>query len=133
MKNEKCETTMDKFMELDKNERIPLSVTLHLLCCKKCRNQVHYLTLAEKYATQPTERSFSEIFDDMEFKPVSMKKWIVWGIIMIVLMASFAIILTGKGEKNLAIIVNVIFGVLLTAYCALFVGSNLDFFIKKCK
>ena len=44
---------MEEFLKLDKNERIPLSLTLKLLCCKKCRNEVRLLTKAEKLASKP--------------------------------------------------------------------------------
>ena len=40
MKNEKCEKIMDTFLALDKDERLPLSVSLHLLACPHCRSQV---------------------------------------------------------------------------------------------
>ena len=44
---------MDRFLELDKNERLPLGVTIHLLYCKKCRTEVRLFTMAEKVCAQP--------------------------------------------------------------------------------
>lgn len=132
MKNEKCEKTMDAFLALDKYERIPLSVTLHLLTCKECRNQVHYLTLAEKYASSPVRpHQLKDMLEKIEAKPVSMTKWIVSGILMIVLMVIFGIFLNKIDRTSFAIIFNVMFGVLVTVYCALFVGMNIEYFVKK--
>ena len=112
MNNEICEKNMDAFLSLDKYERIPLGVTLHLLTCKKCRTQVRYLTLAEKYASEPIRATpIRDALENIPVKPVSMAKWVISGFLMIFLM--------------------VIFGVLVTVYCALFVGTNMDFFIKK--
>ena len=43
-----CEKVMNNFLELDKNQKIPLHITAHLLFCKECRSKVRVLTLAEK-------------------------------------------------------------------------------------
>lgn len=131
MNKEICEKNMDRFMLLDKYERIPASVTLHLLTCKKCRTQVHYLSLAEKYAAEA--RKPTPLKDAIEnlAHPVSMTKWIVWGIVMILLMVTFGLILNRMDRTSLSIFFNIFFGTLVTVYCALFVGTNIDFFIKK--
>lgn len=132
MKNEICEKTMDDFLALDKYEHIPLKVTLHLLTCKKCRSQVHYLTLAERYASEPIRTvPLKEALENMQVRPVSMTKWIIWGIVMILLMVTFGLFLNRFDKASFAIIFNVIFGILITVYCATFVGTNMDFFIKK--
>lgn len=132
MKNEICEKNMDVFLSLDKNERIPLGVTLHLLKCKKCRSQVHYLTLAERYASEPIRTNgIKEMLENLPVKPVSMTKWIFWGVVMILLMVNFVLFLNKIDQKTFAIIFNIIFGILVTAYCTLFVGTNIDFFVKK--
>ena len=39
-KIEECNRVMDIYLGLDKGERVPLNVTLHLLTCAKCRKQV---------------------------------------------------------------------------------------------
>lgn len=132
MKTETCEKYMDDFLALDKYEHIPLKLTLHFLTCKECRTQVHYLTLAEKYASEPLRYSpLKAKLESMEIKPVSMAKWIVWGIVMILLMVTFGLFLNKTDSTTFAIIFNVIFGILITAYCAIFVSTNMDFFIKK--
>lgn len=123
---------MDEFLMLDKNERIPLSVTLHLFRCKKCRTQVRCLLLAEKCAGKPLEQKLiKEQLENMEVKPVSMKKWIIWGIVMLVMMVTFGLFLNKIDRTGFSIIFNVIFGVLVTVYCATFIGTNIDFFVKK--
>ena len=132
MKNEICEKMMDEYLMLDKNERIPLRVTLHLLKCKKCRTQVHYLSLAEKYAGEPLRaEKLVDKLENMEVKPVSMTKWIISGILMIFMMVSFVLFLNKIDRASFSIIFNVIFGILVTVYCTLFVGTNVDFFVKK--
>ncbi len=126
MKTEKCEKTMDDFMMLDKNERLPIAITLHLLSCKKCRTQVRYLTLAEKYTGEylrPTA--------ELQIKPVSMAKWIVCGIVMIVFMLMFGAFSSKINNQNLITAFYLVFGLIVTAYCAVFMGQNLDFFVKK--
>ena len=132
MKNEICEKHMDIFLALDKNERIPFGTTLHLLKCKKCRTSVHYLTLAEKYAAEPLKsEKILQRLSNKEVKPVSMTKWIVSGILMLLFMVIFVLFLNKLNKTGFAIILNTIFGLILTVYCVLFVGTNIDFFIKK--
>ncbi len=132
MKNEACEKNMDKFLARDKYERIPLGVTLHFLACKKCRSQARYLTLAERYASDPIRsRPIKDIIESIPIKPVSMAKWIVSGILMI-LMIVFTGIFLNKSESSIfAIIMNINFGLIITAYCTIFVATNMDFFMKK--
>ena len=123
---------MDDFLMLDKNERIPIKITLHLLKCKKCRSQVHYLTLSEKYAAEKLQyRPLTQMLENIPIKPVSMAKWIVSGILMIIMMVIFGLFLNRIDRAGFSIIFNLIFGLLVTAYCAIFVGTNIDFFIKK--
>ena len=132
MNNETCEKNMDTFLSLDKYERIPLKLTLHLLSCKKCRTQVHYLSLAEIYASEPIKQTpIKDALENMPVRPVTMTKWIIWGIIMILLLVVFCLILNRIDRTSFAIFFNIIFGTLVTAYCVLFVGTNMDFFIKK--
>lgn len=132
MKDNICEKNMDAFLELDKYEHIPLRITMHLLRCKKCRTQVHYLTLAERYACTPIKsRSLRDALENMQVKPVSMAKWIVSGIVMIFMFIIFELFLNDIDRTSFSIIFNVIFGLLVTAYCSLFIGANIDFFIKK--
>ena len=43
-----CENFMEKFLLLDKNEILPLSMTFHLLFCEECRTIVRSFSKAEK-------------------------------------------------------------------------------------
>ncbi|MCR4822163.1 MAG: hypothetical protein K5873_04745 [Treponema sp.] len=132
-KNEEiCEKNMEIYMSLDKYQLIPLGVTLHLLNCKKCRSQVHYLSLAEKYASESIKNTpIKDFLENIPVKPVSMTKWIIWGIIMVLLLVTFGLFSNRMDKESIAITFNVIFGILITVYCAAFVGSNMDYFIKK--
>ena len=143
----KCDKMMDKFLMLDKQERIPLDVTFHLLKCKKCRTQVRYLSKAEKYASEPlkvsvpiTDSKISAILkaanprwstENFKIKPVSMAKWIVCGILMLLFMTTYTFTAAKLGNEEANTFFYITFGIVITAYCAIFIASNLDFFIKK--
>ncbi|MBP3772198.1 MAG: hypothetical protein J6I53_05840 [Treponema sp.] len=132
MKNELCEKNMDIFLALDKYERIPLPVSIHFLTCKKCRSQARYLTLAERYASEPLRLTpLKDVLEMIPVKPVSIAKWVIWGIVMIFMMVIFGIFLNHLDRAGFAIIFNVLFGILITVYCAVFIATNMDFFIKK--
>lgn len=142
-----CDLMMDRFLMLDKHERIPLRVTLHLLGCKKCRSQVRYLAKAEKIAAEPlkisvplTNSKIDAILKEanpawpaknLKIKPVSMKKWIFYGILMILLMTTYQLSAAKLGSETVNTFFYIIFGIVVTAYCAIFIAVNLDFFVKK--
>ena len=48
-----CEEFMNRYLELDKNERIPFRLSMHLFFCRKCHRQIKMLAAAEKAAASP--------------------------------------------------------------------------------
>jgi len=141
---EKCSIVMDKFLELDKNDKIPLNLTLHFLVCKKCRTQVRLMTVANKVCTEPLKMPLSDNdraiellmkkidseYDSQTYH-ISMRRWIVSGIIMILAMLVFLFSRSFLSSEALDFAFFFIFSSVISAYCAIFVGSNMDFFIKK--
>lgn len=144
--SENCNATMSRFLELDKNQSLPLKVTLHLLVCRKCRTTVRLMTMAEKTCKDPlvlpADDSIQAITMLMQkidpdyqpetpVAPISMRRWIVCGIAMIFGMLFF--VLSSKSIDNMALNVTFycFFACAICAYCAIFVGSNMDFFVKK--
>lgn len=141
-----CNEIMNHFLELDKNQILPLRITFHLLTCKKCRSQVRFMTMAEKHCKEPlsvpAEESSQAIISLMQkidpeylaktsVAPISMRRWIVCGVAMILGMLFF--MFHSKHVDSIALNVTFycFFACAISAYCAIFVGSNLDFFVKK--
>ncbi len=145
MKTKNCEEVMDTYLALDKNERIPLAVTLHLLTCKTCRTQVRLLTRAEGIAARPlavatplTDSSITDLMQKIipswsaeKAKPVSMHGWIFGGILMVLFMLAFGFFHGAIHSETLLLSFYLVFALAVTAYCAIFVAANLDFFVKK--
>lgn len=155
-----CESAFDRYLELDKNERVPLSVTAHLFFCPECRTAVRNLTRAERLLAGPlavrpaagslpaadpvvaaalariSASGISYVPESDQERHVSMNRWLVTGIAMI---ACFAVIpFTMIGEWSGTTFGNsflvpffIMCGVAVTVYCGLFIGSNIDFFVKK--
>lgn len=141
--SDECSKIMDTYLELDKGERIPWKVTLHLLTCSKCRKQVKMLKAAEKIARSPIEipvpiddssilAVMSKINPDYQnYKnPISIAKWIIAGVIMILFMLTFGLSSYQKADKAIMISFYILFACVVTAYCAMFVGTNMDYFVK---
>jgi hypothetical protein len=139
-----CDEMMDKFFSLDKNERYPLKLTLHLLTCETCRTQVRLCTLAEKVSAAPLARPADEDAigaliqkikaaspDHSDVSPISLRRWIVSGIVMIFMMMFFVVASPQTSGNYLQLAFYLVFAGAVTAYCALFIASNMDFFIKK--
>ncbi|MCR5724836.1 MAG: hypothetical protein K6G80_07120 [Treponema sp.] len=120
-----CERTMNRFLELDKGERLPLAVTLHLLWCRDCRTQVRLMTMAERVVSGRSVHKMSLQ------KPVSLKKWIFGGVCMILFMLVFGRAADYFASEALWTAFALVFAAAVTAYCAIFVGCNMDFFVKK--
>ncbi|QTQ12324.1 hypothetical protein HRI96_09015 [Treponema parvum] len=138
---------MDDFLLLDKNERIPLHLTLRLLFCKKCRTEIRLMTMAEKLMQGPvkiqvpvTDESIEKVLkqidpvfsaENIEKSPISLSRWIAAGIVMTLLMICFGIMTRSDSYKMLVLPFYLLFAGMITVYCAFFVGCNMDFFVKK--
>jgi hypothetical protein len=158
-----CENAFTRYLELDKHERVPLSVTIHLFLCPACRTAVRKLTRAESLLARPlavpayqaiapdavavdpvVAAALERIaasglgyvpIDDPE-RHVSMNRWLVSGIAMI---AGFAVIpftMIGSWSgttfgNSFSVPFYILCGVAVTLYCGCFIGSNIDFFVKK--
>lgn len=142
-----CEQTMNDYLALDKNERVPPRITRHLLVCGHCRARVRLLTRAEHTAAHmlaaPVPLSDPAIarimqtvapaWSEEKAQPVSMRGWIFGGILMIVFMLAFRLFRGAADNDTLLLAFYLFFALAVTAYCAIFVGTNLDFFIKKAR
>lgn len=147
MKEINCDSVMNNYLELDRNSHLPINLTLHFLTCKNCRTQVRILTKADKVCkeqvqipvpyTNETLLSIMNKIDPSFVKselnsesPITMKKWIIAGILMIVGMLFFGIS-DYATNLQLSIAFYLVFAGAVTAYCGLFIGCNMDFFVKK--
>ena len=101
MKNKKCNKIIERYLQLDKNQRLPLSITLHILSCKSCKNKIRMMSLAEESIKEPisitvpiTDNSIEQImqkispesYNKITKNPISMTNWIISGIITILLL-----------------------------------------------
>jgi len=135
---------MDRYLELDKGERVPIDVTLHLLFCKKCRRDVSLMSRAEKLLSRPLKipvpltdttienilRTIDPQFSDISLKnPISMRNWIISGVLMILFM--FVFIFSRNISRNLDVAISLVFAGCVITYILTFVFSNIDFFVKK--
>ncbi len=143
--NDKCEDFMNQYLMLDKGERVPLKLSLHLLGCKKCREQIKLLKLAEKEISAPlkietpvTDASIQKIISQLHveqkdrfYKPLPFAGWIIGGLLMIALLFSSLLSMQDIQNRSLSIWYALTIAGCVTAYCAVFVCSHIDLFIKK--
>lgn len=141
---QKCEHYMDEFLMLDKGQKLPFDLTLHILFCSKCRSEIRALSKAEEAAGRPlqipvpvTDDSITLVMRkiDPSYSPrkyqVPLFQWIVAGIIMIIALCSFGFYTSSSSSRALLVAFYLVFAFAVTAYCLVFVGTNLDFFVKK--
>ncbi len=154
-----CDKAFDRYLGLDKFESVPLPVTLHLLACPSCRTAVRRITRAERslaapYAARrvPAEADPDPVVraamarinaaglafpDDLGEKGrVSLFRWLVSGL---ALAAGFAIVpfsdvgAWSRQAFGTGYLVSyfLLCGVAVTVWCGMFVGTNIDLFVKK--
>lgn len=139
-----CNIIMEEYLALDKGERVPLGVTIHLLACKKCRAQVRLLRSAERSSvpdpckqTALDDAAILAVMNKISSKkngeknPISLSKWIVGGVAMVALFITFSVFERPGASRALTVYTYIELAALITAYCALFIRSNMDFFVKK--
>ncbi|MBR1912508.1 MAG: hypothetical protein IJ828_09165 [Treponema sp.] len=138
-----CDFYMDQYLSLDKGERLSASLTLHLLTCPKCRTEVRSLLKAEKLLKKPLDipvpiesdtittvmKEIDPSYNLRECK-VSFMQWIITGIFMILCVIALSIFPIPITEM-VALLSYGMLALMIVGYCIAFIGSNLDFFIKK--
>ena len=146
MENKKCSQMMEKYLELDKNTRLPVSVTTHLLFCKECRSKILLLSKAQKLTSQilkisspVTDQSIINVLEALpedkiqksRKNPINLTLWIIAGILMIALFI-FPVFFTNKfyGE-TFSVSYALMISICVIIYCSTFVCCNMDFFVKK--
>ena len=139
--------TMEEFLKLDKNERIPLSLSIRLLCSRKCRTEVRLLTKAEKLAEKPlylqmpvTDESIAAVLNRINpnlaespkmKNPFPLSRWVISGLLMMFLMVLFGVLTRASSDQLVVVPFYFLFAIVVTTYCSFFVGCNMDFFVKK--
>lgn len=145
MENEKCEQIMNEYLMLDKGERVPFALSLHLLTCRKCRKQIKMLELAEKKIAEPlnivtpvTDESIQKVLEQIKpeersrfVRPLPFASWIIGGVIMIALLFSSMATTPFFHSRTLSLWYALTIAGCVTAYSSVFVFSNIDVFIKK--
>lgn len=139
-----CNEIMEQYLSLDKGERIPLGITLHLLCCKNCRAQARLLRRAERSSvpdpcrqTALNDAAILAVMQKIAAKsgakknPISLSKWIIGGLAMVALFIVYSVFEKPGANHPLTVYTYVELAAVITAYCAFFIRSNMDFFVKK--
>ncbi|MCR5764037.1 MAG: hypothetical protein K6G00_11720 [Treponema sp.] len=138
-----CDYYMDQYLSLDKGERLSVGLTLHLLLCPKCRSEVRALLKAERVLKKPLKipvpiesdsitsvmKALDPSYNPQEHK-VSFRQWIITGLFMILCVIILPILAIPVTEM-IALLTYGMFALMIVVYCIAFIGSNLDFFIKK--
>lgn len=147
IENEKCENNMEQYLSLDKNERVPFKISMHLISCKKCRTQIKMLKTAEKVckhsiiiATPINDSTIENIMQKVSpetYKTLSQKnsslhKWIIGSLIIPVMMFIPAIFTTSAMNIDLlSLFYALLLAIYIASYCCVFALGNVDLFVKK--
>ncbi len=145
MKNEKCEEILNEYLMLDKGERVPFKLSIHLMFCKKCREQIKLLKLAEKKLASPlkitapvTDDSIQKVLlklnieqKDRFYKPFPIAGWIISGLLILALLFTPYLTLNEMKNNYFSLYYAFIIATCVTIYCAAFVWSHMDLFVKK--
>ncbi len=142
-----CENYLEQFYSLDKQERIPLGLSIHLLFCRECRSIVRNLTRTEKIlcekSSQPSPENSQTVSavlkgiktTNLEYhghheEKISLRKWAVSGSILLLCTVLMILLLVIDGEKTVFITGTISLSAIMCIWCGLFVGNNMDYFVK---
>ena len=142
-----CENYLEQFYSLDKQERIPLGLSVHLLFCRECRSIVRNLTKAEKIlgekSTQPSSENSQTIssvlkgikssnldYHGHHEEKISLRKWAVSGSILLLCTVLMILLMVIDGEKTVFVTGTISLSAIMCIWCGLFVGNNMDYFVK---
>ena len=139
-----CESYMDQFLMLERNEKLPFKMSWHFLTCKECRTKIRMLTKADKACrkninkkTSVDDPTIQAIIDrvniehaENKLKPFSFRPWIICGILMLAFLLCFPAANIDASSK-LSLYFYIVFAAFITGYCTAFIAGNIDFFVKK--
>ncbi len=146
MNNKHCETMLDEYLMLDKGQHVPFKLTRHMLTCKECRRKIKMLSYAERCIAKPlsvdspvTDEAIRKAMENIDgslykkasAKPLPLAGWIIGGFIMTALLFVSLVQVPGLANRSLSISYGLLIGGSVTIYCACFVMSNIDVFVKK--
>ena len=159
--NVKCSNAFERYLALDKHERVPFSIMIHLFFCPVCRTAVRQMAAAEVLLSRPfavrshrTEAPVDPVVSaalgkiaaaglaypvrEPVAKRVSLFRWLLVGILLAGGFALFPFTASGvwmqdEFGKALVIPFYILCGCAVTAYGGLFVGTNIDLFVKRFK
>lgn len=142
-----CDRAMDRILSADADGRLPLPVKLHLLFCPRCAAEARRLDVAlalMKTALPPTptdlgERIRAAVAAETQVKireHVSFRNWLSVGATIVAAMvlspfgADFGWVERSFGTGFL-LPLNIVLGLVLALYCALFIGTHLTEFSER--
>ena len=139
-----CEKFTEDFLMMDKGQHFSSGQVIHLMRCRECRTMVRLLSKAEKISSIPlikvekdhiTARNvINHILNSFEsIKPVrvTILPWTILGIIMILSLFVLVPMSAHFSSSFIKGYLSVFIAIVITVYCILFVGFNIDFFVKK--
>lgn len=141
----KCEEMMNEYLMLDKGEKVPLHLTMHILGCKKCRGQIKLMKKAEEKISAPlkilapvTDESIAKVLEQVSpelkirnHKPFPVFGWILGGVIMAALLIFAMNNISDFHNNRLTAYYAYTLAGSISVYCAVFVFSHMDAFVKK--
>jgi hypothetical protein len=137
-----CETTQQRFLEMDNHSRIPLSVQFHTLYCSRCRHDIALLT--QQFESLRSDAAFALDRDRCEqiMREVFRSKTrydhhvsgLQWGVVGTILLISlFAIPFSNSFGwlrhyfgSGLEIPISIVLGLSFSIYALAGIFSNMD-------
>ena len=133
---------MDTYLSLDKGEKIPKSVTRHLITCPKCREEIKAISRAEKIAagplainspvnTQSLTESLRKIDPDYvpRQKKLSLVAWILYAVAFLAAILVFCSLFTQFSVLTFNF--SIAFAIFIIVYFTVMIYTNMDIFVKK--
>ena len=144
--SKKCSEVMEKYLALDKNQKVPFNISSHLMSCSKCRKEVRSLRLAERLCADsfsfklPLEdnliQGVLEQIDPKVKKRISFQEkvfrlWTIAGLVLLLAFVLLVFVAKNFESRDLLMAIATVIAGFVTVWGVMYIVANLDFFIKR--
>lgn len=138
----KCNEAMQIFLQMDNRDSLPFLVRAHMWRCRKCKEEIDalqqsYISLLDAAPYELSRDLSGPIFDKIANqcpsyrREMSYARWLVAGFILIasrfaVTFSDTLVELQGYYGGRLDIPLNIVLGLVMSIYAALFIGTHIE-------
>lgn len=138
----KCDDAMQQFLQMDNRDSLPFFLRIHVWHCRRCKEEIDslqqaYIALLDAAPYELPRDLSGPLYDEIAKqcpsyrREMSYTRWLVVGFILIasriaVTFSDTLVVLQGHYGGRLDIPLNIVLGLVMSIYAALFIGTHIE-------